>query len=416
MNRQYLKKHPLPDSPGVYFFKKGKQILYIGKATNLKDRVKSYFSNDLISTRGAFLVGMVTLAESIRVQKTDSVLEAFLLETELIKKYRPKYNTKEKDDKSFNFCVITDEDFPRVLIERGRVLDMDQNRDKYKYIFGPFPYGSELKEAMRLVRKIFPYRDKCEPSQGKPCFNYHIGLCPGVCVGLVTKKEYALNMENIRLFFEGKKQKIINSLNLQMKKSAKSLEFEKANKTKKTIYALNHIQDISLIKNESRKDKDFLNSKNSNQKNFRIESYDIAHMSGKNMVGVMSVSVNGQLNKSEYRKFIIRQYDSSNDTGALREIIERRLKHTEWSMPDLVVIDGGKAQLTLAKKLFSNYGSSNSEDVKVVSVVKDDKHKAREILGINKASEKYSPDIIKINAETHKYAINFHRKRRKMTF
>ncbi|MEI6553671.1 MAG: GIY-YIG nuclease family protein, partial [bacterium] len=155
----------LPDSPGIYLFKRGKNLLYVGKATSLRQRVRSYFSNDLIKTRGRLLVDMVTLADKIDFEKTDSVLEALILEAQYIKEHQPKYNTKDKDNKSYNYVAITDENFPRVLVVRGRNLEQNlaSTSEKYKYTFGPYPYGGELKEALNLIRKIFPFRDKCTP-------------------------------------------------------------------------------------------------------------------------------------------------------------------------------------------------------------------------------------------------------------
>jgi excinuclease UvrABC nuclease subunit len=157
MNLDDFKKLNLPDGPGVYFFKKGVDTLYIGKATSLRDRVRSYFNDDLIQTRGRLLVDMVTQADTITFQETDSVLEAFILESELIKKYLPRYNTKEKDNKSFNYVVITKEEFPRVLVVRGRNLEqanqagstkqeqIDALGFEYTDVFGPFPFGAELR-------------------------------------------------------------------------------------------------------------------------------------------------------------------------------------------------------------------------------------------------------------------------------
>ena len=121
-----LKKNNLPDKPGVYFFKKGKDILYIGKATSLKSRLRSYFAKDLINTRGPMILDMVTLADNITWQESDSVLEALIAEANLIKKYQPKYNTKEKDNKSFNYVCLTKEKLPRVLIERERLLEKEK--------------------------------------------------------------------------------------------------------------------------------------------------------------------------------------------------------------------------------------------------------------------------------------------------
>lgn len=417
MKSQDIKKEivKLPDAPGVYVFKAGKKILYIGKATSLKDRVRSYFNADIIATRSPLVSKMLTEFDHIEHIQTDSVLEALVLEAHLIKKHQPEANIKEKDNKSFNFVVITKEDFPRVLVLRGRELlnshFLKENKFEIEYSFGPFPNGSQLKEAMKIVRKMFPYRDKCELLQKRPCFNYQIGLCPGVCAGVVSKEEYAKTIENIKTFFEGNKKKLIKDLEKQMKVFAKAKEFEKADKIKKTIFTLNHIQDISLIK------EDLPRAALGNV--FRIESYDIAHMSGQNVVGVMTVVEDGEVKKSEYRKFKIKNNPGVNDTGALKEVLERRLAHTEWLYPNLIVVDGGKAQKNIMEKVLEE----NGVKIPVVSVVKDDRHRAKEILGdlpavrsaALQASKKWvdlEKEILLSNTEAHRYAIGFHKKLR----
>ena len=167
MKYQDLKTKKIPQAPGVYFFiGAGGKILYIGKATSLRDRVRSYFVADVINTRGPQIVSMVEKSKTVRFKKTDSVLEALILEAELIRKYKPTYNTKEKDNKSFNHIVITDEVFPRVLIVRGRELKktLHAPRFKIKDSFGPFPRGGVLKDAIKIIRKIFPFRDTCLPA------------------------------------------------------------------------------------------------------------------------------------------------------------------------------------------------------------------------------------------------------------
>ena len=422
MNRQEAKstvtKKGIPDSPGVYLFKQNKVILYIGKATSLKDRIKSYFSNDLIETRGMLLVDMVSKTNDIDFIKTDSVLEAFILENELIKKHQPHYNLKEKDDKSFNYVVITKEKFPRVLIERGRNLEKENweslNKKKYSHIFGPYPYAPQLREALKLIRKIFPFHDVCKLDQPRPCFNYSIGLCPGVCGGKMTAKEYSQTIRHLVLFFQGKKKSLIQVLKQEMKAYSKQLNFEKCAEIKKTIEALGHIQDISMIKKEPTPDVGE-DGKILPKTYNRIEAYDIAHMSGQNMVGVMVVMNDGEFDKNEYRKFVIKTFAGSNDTGALREILVRRFAHTEWPTPSFVVIDGGVAQINVAKE-------NVPAGVKIVSVVKDSRHKAREILMADltndsvKSVEKIKSDIIRLNAEAHRFAITYHRKKRARLF
>jgi len=418
MNSQDIKKFNLPDAPGVYLFKKSNDILYIGKATSLKDRVKSYFSNDLMETRGPLVLDMVFKADKIDFIKTDSVLEALILESELIKKNQPKYNTKEKDDRSYNFVVITDEDYPRVLIERGRNLEKIQDsRLKIKEKFGPFTNGSQLKEALKIVRKIFPFRDRCSvqtskilnlKSNPRPCFNYQIGLCPGVCIGTISKNEYAKTIKNIELFFEGKKKIILKDLEKEMVFLAKKHEFEKAGEIKKTIFALNHIQDVALIKSENFSGK---RSDLGERKIFRIEAYDIAHMGGKNTVGVMTVMENGKINKNEYRKFKINK-SSQNDIAGLEEMLERRLTHEEWLFPQIIVVDGGKAQIKIAREVLQKIG----QNIPVVSVVKDEHHRPKAVLGDRIIASKYSNDILLANSEAHRFAINYHKNLRRRSF
>jgi excinuclease UvrABC nuclease subunit len=445
----------LPDAPGVYFFigqskhsdaeaTLGREILYIGKATSLRDRVRSYFGPDLIQTRGRLLVDMVSLASTIDFTQTDSVLEALLLEANLIKTHHPKYNTKEKDNKSYNYVVFTNENFPKILTIRGRTLLVDERdkstkeKKKYKYVFGPFPHGAQLKEAMKIIRRIFPYSDdKCTPCEEqyrpvslgtdtppnlggdaslragvvrcRPCFNRQIGLCPGVCTGEVTKQEYAEQITNLKLFFEGKKKALLKNLEKQMSEYAKKQEFEKAGEISKTIFALNHIQDIALLKSENKIVSESAGGLVAESDHaFRIEAYDVAHSSGKNVVGVMTVIEDGEPKKSDYRKFKIKLNPGVNDTAALKEILRRRLGHLEWPMPDIIVVDGAQAQLNAATEVLKERGLN----IDLVSVVKDERHKPRDIMGDQKLAESYKNQIILANSEAHRFAVSYHRNRR----
>jgi excinuclease ABC subunit C len=399
MKSQDLNKYRLPASPGVYFFKKGISILYIGKATSLKDRVRSYFSRDLANTRGVFIVDMVSKADRISFIKTNSVLEALILEANLIKKHQPKYNTKEKDDKSYNYLLITKEDFPRVLIVRGREL-LRRHQEPIQNTFGPFTDGASLKIALKIIRKIFPFRDRCEPNSGKPCFNRQIGLCPGVCDGTISKNDYRKIIRKIKLFFSGETDVLKKNLRKEMNVLAKENKFEKANDIKRQIFALEHIQDVALIKSDGTSYK--------NEKPFRIEAYDAAHLSGTNNVGVMVVMEDGELKKNDYRKFNIRE-SKGNDVSALKEILARRLKHTDWPSPDLIVVDGGIAQLNIAKNLLYQ---GLTLVWRVVAVTKDDKHKPKVIIGEESLIKKHKKEILLINNEAHRFAIAFHRQKR----
>ncbi len=460
----------LPTVAGVYFFldKKGK-ILYIGKATNLRTRVRSYLDQSISEKRSPWIAKMVGEAQSIKIQKTDSVLEALILEATLIKKFEPQYNTAEKDQRSWNWVVITEEEFPRVLIIRERELQTKSY--KLNASFGPYTNGSQLREALKIVRKIFPFRDKCGPAKysfeqlserdrregegifqpackglstamaGRQkntpfarrnisragCFNYQLGLCPGVCVGAISAKDYKHTIRHIKLFFQGKKKALLTELTREMKKLAQNRDFESAEKLKRQVFALQHINDISLLKSDLKTNDSLLTT-------FRIEAYDIAHTSGKEMVGVMVVVEEGKPNKQEYRMFKIRHQSGADDTRALREVLERRFKHSEWRRPNLVVVDGGVAQLNTAKEILKNKnlpadeaGIEKLKDTELVSVVKDERHKPREILNIEKLKlahrkggegkvEDLERQILLANSEAHRFAIGFHKKLRSKAF
>ncbi len=431
MNSQYLKKMNIPDKPGVYSFKLGGSILYIGKATSLKDRVKSYFSKDIIVTRGPHILDMTVKADSIEWQETDSVLEALILEANLIKKYKPKYNTKEKDNKSFNYVCFTKDKIVKVLVIRGRGLE----KNLYNKIYGPFPNGLQLRDAMKIIRPIFPYIDNDSIKKNNIEFYKQLGLVPDIkttrrnafqkVLGRGGREpvpdhfekhfssslsEYKNNIKNLKLFFEGKKKNIISNLKKEMLLYASRKEFEKAGEIKKRIFALNHINDVALIK-----DVDFIRGPTGGctpDRISRIEAYDIAHMGGKNMVGVMTVIEDEEVKKSEYRKFIIKTQEDANDTGALEEVLSRRLRHTEWGLPNLIVCDGGIAQVNVAKRVIDRY----QFDIPIVGVVKDEHHKPKAIIGDEKIIKIYKKSILLANSEAHRFAITFHKLKRNKSF
>ena len=270
MNRRTLRKYKLPDSSGVYLFKKGKEILYIGRASSLKSRISSYFGKDLAKRRGFRLVEMVVKASKLSFNITDTTLEAIILEAALIKKHQPYYNAREKDDKSFLYITITKEDFPRVLLARN-VGD-----------YGPFTDAHAIRVGLKIVRKIFPFRDNCSP-EGKACFYSQIGLCPGVCSGLMSKKDYAQNIKNIRELFSGRKTSLIIRLKKMMGRFVSMHKFEQAARFRNNIFALKHINDIALMNEEPM------------ASTVRIEAYDISHLGGLATVGCMAVVENGKL-------------------------------------------------------------------------------------------------------------------------
>lgn len=406
MERKDLQKKKLPDAPGVYFFLgKRKEILYIGKATSLRSRVRSYFDGALREKRSALIEAMVEEANDISWTVTDSVLEAMLLEVNLIRTHKPRCNTRSKDDKSYNHLVITREAFPRVLVIRGKDLREEDERT-FKYIFGPFPNATLFKEALRIIRRLFQFYDtkrevgsvRSAVERGKIDFNRQIGLYPSG----ISKRSYARTINHIRLLFEGKKQMIIDDFTKEMHRYARKEQFEEAARVRNKIRALEHIQDVSLIKDESRVHQD--------DRSMRIEAYDVAHLGGDDMVGAMVVVAGGERDPSEYRKFNIEQFTRSNDVGALSEMLLRRLGHGEWKLPELIVVDGSTAQKNVAEKCLKKFNLT----IPVVGVVKDEHHKPKRFIGPKKLIDEHKQSILLANAEAHRFAITYHKSKRKV--
>lgn len=382
MNLQETAKN-MPLSPGVYIWlDKNNTPLYVGRATSLRRRVLQYFRKDVDARIGE----MVSLAKKIKYYETDTVLEAVILEANLIKKYWPKYNVKDRDNRSFVYIVFprtsprlrtaSSTDFPKPIIVRGRELQQFTNlsviasrseaipldgsankgiaasplaprNDKAPTVFGPYQSLTLVRNALKVIRRIFPYstcgglqtsdfrlqsrtdnrRRKSDSRSPKPCFDYQIGLCPGVCVGKISKQDYQKNINNIILLLKGEKKKLLKKLT-------------KENPT--VASALKHIQDVTLIAREEFAD--------GGQKFNRIEGYDISHFAGKEVYGSMVVFTDGRPDKNQYRLFKIKTV-GNNDLDALKEMMERRLKHTEWPRPDLILIDGGKPQVDYIFKI-----------------------------------------------------------------
>lgn len=405
MKKEALLKLKLPDEPGVYFFLgRRKEIMYIGKATSLRSRVRSYFSDDIKDKRSELIERMVAEAKSIDWTVTDSVLEAMILETNLIRTHKPRCNIISRDDKSYNHLVITKEEWPRVLIVRGKDLTERFTEDEILYQFGPFPYGVLFREALKVVRKLFKFYDTRHPIgnekskvvRGQIDFNRQLGLYPGES----EKKEYQRTIRHIKLFFQGKKSTIIRELKREMMQAAKEERFEDATRHKHRIFALEHIEDVALIKNDFRRYRD--------ERNVRIEAYDVAHLQGSAMVGVMTVVEGGEPMKSEYRKFKIQTVTSSNDTAALKEMLERRLNHEEWPLPEIIVVDGSTAQKNAAERVLKRHELS----IPVVAVVKDDRHRPVRLIAPKKLEQQFQNDMLLANAEAHRFSLAFHKDRR----
>lgn len=396
----------LPNTPGVYLMKDIKgEILYIGKASNLKRRVSSYFQR----SHEFRIERLVAQIKKIDYKKTDTALEALILEAELIREHQPPYNVLEKDNKSFLYVQITDESFPCINLVRGKDLNnSDPSNTKSKNssrIFGPFVSGRSLREALKIIRRIFPYSTH-SANQKKPCFDYQLGLCPGTCIGAINEKDYNRNVYHIKLFFRGKKKQILASLKKEMSSKAKMLEFEKAEILKKQIFALEHIQDIALISKA--------NHELRTSPTLRIEGYDISNISGTSAVGSMVVFIGDQPDKSQYRKFKIKTVQGANDIGMLKEVLGRRFRKNfhssqkdRWPLPGLILIDGGRGQVNAVKSVLREKGLN----ISVVGIAKGPERKRNDIVGY--VPEDIRPEtLIRVRDEAHRFAIQYHKKLR----
>jgi excinuclease ABC subunit C len=400
----------LPDSPGVYLFKQGRRVLYVGKATSLRDRVRSYFDDDLIATRGPRIVDMVTKADRVAFEPTPTVLEALVREAALIKQYQPRANVDGKDDKSFLYAVITKEEWPRVLTVRGKDLPdkgMGMLNIPILHIYGPFPSGPQLREALRLIRKIFPFYDTPKPITTKTHvgratsymgarieFNRQIGQYPRE----LDARAYRKSVRRVALFLAGKTAELRRTLGRDMAQAAAEERFEDAAEARRALYALDHVQDVALIKREDE------GSARAGFAGARIEAYDTAHLAGTNAIGVVVVVQDGAPEKRAYRTFRIRGIQKNDDIASLREVLTRRLGHPEWPLPDAIVVDGARPQKKAAEAVLREAGVA----IPVAAVVKDERHRPREVIGARSAGVREA-DAVLANAEAHRFSLAKHR-------
>ncbi len=310
----------------------------MGRATSLRRRISQYFQRPL----NPRIQEMVELARCVKYIQTDTLLEAIILEANLIKKYWPKYNIKDRDNRSFLYVLISKkEDYPKPIIIRGREIENWRLKIGDFYVFGPYQSLNLIKNALKIIRRVFPYSTclpagkPANPFPGKPCFDYQIGLCPGVCAGAISKEDYQKNIKNIILFLRGEKKQLLNKL-------------KKDNPEK--ISALRHVQDVSLIAREETEATVF----NLN----RIEGYDISHFAGKETFGSMVVFTDGLPDKEQYRLFKIKEAPANDDLRALEEVLTRRFQHPEWQFPDLIMIDGGRPQISFTYKILQKLNMS----------------------------------------------------------
>lgn len=412
----------MSSNPGIYLFldQKG-SVLYVGKAKNLKKRVTSYFIN-----RSSLLEKtkiLVSKTSRIKAINTHSEIEALLLEANYIKKYNPIYNSRLTDGKAYPLIKITIKDrYPKILVVRK---PDDKKNNLY---FGPFPNAGAMKLVLKTIRKIFPYQSvKHHPK--RICLYYHLGLCP--CPSIFDspeiKKGYKKNIKRIITFLKGGTKKVLRDLEKERDDLSKSEEYERANVLQEKINSIIIVTSPSYtsfdfqvnpnlrvdIKNEEllALKKELENTKSQVSYLGRIEAFDISNISGKFATGSMVVFVDGEKQASLYRRFKIRfTKEKPNDFAMISEAVSRRLNHREWPFADLIIVDGGKGQVS-----------------SVISVLKRKNLKIA-VIGIAKKEEKIVTSdfkeiklpknskalhlVMRARDEAHRFAVTYHRKLR----
>lgn len=372
-----------PKTPGVYVWRDaGRRPLYIGKAVNLRSRLLNYLpAGRKAENVNPRILAMVENARTLTWQTTDTDIEALILESQLIKKLKPRYNIDWRDDKRYFYVSFTHEAFPRIFITH-QPLARTSNREPS--FVGPFTDGVPLKATLRILRNLFPYCT-CTQKHHLRCLNAHIGKCPGFCCLRQSSsksqvKSYQRNIRAIRDVLTGKRDALVRRLARTMPDTALNL-----------LRVFQNAQINARLRLSA-------SARQACNAPARIEGYDVANIGGQYAVGAMVVFEHGTPNKKEYRLFNIKTI--GGDTDMLREMLGRRMKHKNWPLPDLIIIDGGKAQLNVARAVFGNR-------IPIAAVTKDDRHRATKIIGA-KADQALA---FAVDAEAHRFAISRYRLR-----
>lgn len=408
----------LPAKPGVYFFRDATgKIIYIGKASILKRRVSSYFQKNHRDNKTPILVSNIAVVDWI---ETDSEIEALFLEAEFIKRHKPLYNIELRDDKNFVYIkVALAEDFPFITLVR-RPSD-----DKSSY-FGPFISGYQVRQALRYMRKIFPYYTK--PRQTKSSkIEYQIGVAPAP---EMSRKVYRQGIQKLILIFQGKTSTLINELEKEMKRLAKTKEYEAAANVRNQYLAIKSLSTKIVFGKEETFDLtldsaliELTNILGLSKTPRRIECYDISNFAGGDAVSSMIVFTDGVPDQKEYRHFKMRT-KGPNDFAMMAETLQRRFsqRNSKWPKPDLIIVDGGKGQLGAARHQLKADGIS----VAVVGLAKryetivqhiedatgkpstQTRQEGEYVLTNFEASSPLLHLLQRIRDEAHRFAVSYH--------
>lgn len=406
----------LPQKPGIYLFLDGKnRVIYVGKAKDLKSRVSSYFQNTYLGPKTSLMVSKIAKIRTIIVR---SEVESLLLESLNIKKYNPKYNVRLTDKKAYPFIRVTIyDDIPKVLTSR-------REDDPKSIYFGAYPNAGAMRMVLRTIRRIFPFQSVVNHPP-KLCFYNHLGLCPCPSVS-GDKRSYRKNIKYIIQFLRGDTEKVLKGLTKERDNYSKAEEYEKAKDIQSKINAINLItnpvykpfeyelnpnladdlrnREVNSLFDELKKNKIQL------QIPQRIECFDISNTAGKFATGSMVVFVMGEPDKRLYKRFKIRRENSPNDYAMMQEVIARRIKHDDWGWPDLMVVDGGKSQVSAALSATQ----ALQQKIPIIGLAK----KNETIITSDMNAISISRDVpglrllMRIRDETHRFTVAYHRKLR----
>lgn len=443
-----FERSDIPHKPGIYIYKNSAgEVIYVGKAVDLFNRVSSYFSGRPHDGKTSHLIQNIASVETIVVE---SEIEALILEANLIKKHLPLYNIRLTDDKDYLYIVITDEQFPKVLTARKTQLI------KVKKWFGPFPSATTVKTTLKKLRRIFPWcsnppnevssieygvlreTEKKDPSlrgvlqrrttrqsRLRPCFYFHIGQCIGPCAGVANEEDYRRIINMLSKFLDGNKDELVEDLTEQMLKASENLQFEDAQRIKRMLGGIEYITSQTKIthylENPNFLEEENLKAIRQLQQDLnlpalpkRIEAYDISNFQGKESTGSMVVLTHGEIDKSQYRRFKIKITGKPNDVGMHKEMMGRRLNHPEWETPQLILIDGGRGQVRGAYEVLKERGVN----IPIFGLAKRMEWlypPEGEVVKLSKRSLSLRL-LQKIRNESHRFAITYHRKLRQKAF
>jgi excinuclease ABC subunit C len=366
------KVRDFPETPGVYLMKDERgRVLYIGKAKSLRHRAASYFTDAALQDRR--VADMIPLIADIDYLDAESEVDALLLEARLIKDIQPRFNIDLKDDKSFPYLqIITSEEFPRVEFTR-------EPADKGVKLYGPFANAGALRGAIQVLQRVFKFRTCSLDIQSedpkwkyyRPCLLFNIHQCTAPCNLRISSEDYKEDIKRLRLFLDGKRQKLLREMNEEMRQASDKLLFEKAAKLRDEIQALEKLHLRGDLDTHEQPEVFFVDPKKgliSLRKSLSlefeprtIEGVDIAHLGGTETVASLVTFLDGIPFKPGYRRFQIKTVGGVDDFASIKEVILRRFRPEridEWSKPDLLMIDGGKGQVSAALAAFRELGES----------------------------------------------------------